>query len=68
LAEIEDEYYQISDAASQLGVTAKTLKNWEKAGKIPKAKRDRLNRRVYTATDIVDIRERMGIGRVFDPK
>ena len=41
------------EVANILGVTKKTLYNWEKAGKITEARRDPMNNyRYYTTQDI----------------
>ena len=46
------------EAAEILGITKKTLYNWEIAGKIPKAKRDPMNNyRYYTKKDIKILKE-----------
>ncbi len=42
----------ITEMASQLGVTTKTITRWEKAGKIKPAKRDWRGWRVYTQDDL----------------
>lgn len=44
--------YTITEAAEMLGVTAKTLWRWEKAGKIKKAVRDWRGWRVYTRDQV----------------
>jgi len=45
--------YPAQKAANLLGVYKRTLFNWEKAGKIPQAKRDPMNNyRYYTKEDI----------------
>lgn len=41
--------YKIKDLATELGISTKTLKNWEKSGKIPKPQnRNIWNWRTYT--------------------
>lgn len=46
-------HYFIKDVAKILGVSGRTLLNWEKAGKIPQAKRDPMsNYRYYRKEDI----------------
>jgi excisionase family DNA binding protein len=57
----------IGEAAARLGVTAKTIKNWERDGQIPIAKRDYRNQRVYTAADVEEIRRVKRLGEVFYP-
>jgi len=54
-------FYLIDDVAAILGVSKSTVRNWEKAGKIPKAKRDKLsNYRFYTASDIKKLQKITG--------
>lgn len=60
-------FFTIGQAAEQIGVTTKTIKNWEYSHQIPLAKRDRRNQRVYTQEDIDEIRRVKRIGQVFDP-
>lgn len=46
-------FYTISEVAKILGVSTRTLKNYEKQGKIPQPMRSRTNSwRVYTEEDI----------------
>lgn len=51
--------YRPNDIAKELGISTKTLKNWEKDGKIPEPKkRDVWNWRIYTEEEknnIVDL-------------
>jgi len=55
-------YYSVKDIIKILGIARRTLYNWEKAGKIPKPKRNRLsNYRVYTIRDIEKIKKLMGL-------
>ena len=50
-------YYTAAEVSDILGVTKNTLFNWEKAGKIPKPKRDPMNNyRVFTEEDIKKLR------------
>ncbi len=45
--------YLIEDIEKALLISRKTYYNWEKAGKIPKAKRDPMNNyRYWTAADL----------------
>ncbi|MDD5155119.1 MAG: MerR family DNA-binding transcriptional regulator [Candidatus Omnitrophica bacterium] len=47
--------------AKILGVTRRTLYNWEKAGKIPRAKRDKMsNYRVYAEEDVKKLKKLTG--------
>ncbi len=51
------------EVAGILGVTRRTLYNWEKAGKIPKTKRDKMsNYRIYTEEDIKKLKRIIGRG------
>ena len=46
-------YYTTRQVCEKIGITKKTLFLWEAAGKIPKAKRDRIfNFRIYTEKDV----------------
>lgn len=46
-------FYTITDVARVLGLSARTLKNYEKQGKIPQPRRNPASRwRVYTEEDI----------------
>lgn len=50
--------YLTSEVAKILGISKKTLFNWEKAGKIPKAKRDPMNNyRYYTQEDLIRLKK-----------
>lgn len=44
------------EAARLLGVTAKCLRDWERSGKIPKAKRNQFGHRFYTEKDLLVLR------------
>lgn len=49
------------EVAGILGVTRRTLYNWEKAGKIPRTKRDNMsNYRIYTEADIKKLKKLTG--------
>jgi len=48
--------YTITEVASRLGVTTKTIMRWEKAGKVRRAKRDWRGWRVYSLTDFRDLK------------
>ncbi len=51
----------MKDVAKALGVNARTLMNWEKGRKIPKAKRDPMNNyRYYSDEDIKKLRKITG--------
>lgn len=53
--------YLASEVAKILGVSKKTLFNWEKAGKIHKAKRDPMNNyRYYTQEDLIRLKKITG--------
>lgn len=52
------EYYTANDIAALFKVTKMTIYRWEKAGKIPKARRHPMNKyRVYTMADIEKIKK-----------
>jgi DNA-binding transcriptional MerR regulator len=48
---------RVSEAARELGRSEKWLRNAERKGKIPKARRDLNGWRVYTSEDIVKLQE-----------
>ena len=51
------------EVARILGVTRRTLYNWEKTGKIPKTKRDKMsNYRIYTEKDLKKLKRITGRG------
>jgi len=53
--------YSMQDAAKALGVNRRTILNWEKAGKIPKAKRDPMSRyRIYSEDDLRKLKKITG--------
>ena len=51
-----DTRLSITEVARQLGVTAKTITRWEKAGKIKRAKRDWRGWRTYSKEDVEEMR------------
>lgn len=54
----ETKGFTTSEVGRRLGVSPSTIKNWEQAGYIPKARRVNLNRvRVYTESQIQTIAE-----------
>lgn len=48
----ENGRYTITQVAERIGVTAKTIIRWEKAGKIKRPKRDWKGWRVYLREDV----------------
>ena len=53
---IEARVYTVSEVARRLGISPSTIKGWEQAGYIPKARRINLNKvRVYTESQIQEI-------------
>ena len=50
--------YTISEAARELGLSAEWLRQGEKRGSLPRAKRDRNGYRYYTLEDIERLRNR----------
>ena len=55
--------YLMPEVAKILGTTRRTLFNWEKDGKIPKAKRDPMsNYRIYSEDDVKTLKRITGRG------
>jgi DNA-binding transcriptional MerR regulator len=50
--------YSISEAARELGLSAEWLRQGEKRGSLPPAKRDRNGNRYYTPEDLDRLRNR----------
>jgi DNA-binding transcriptional MerR regulator len=49
--------YSASEISEILGISKKTLFNWEQSGKIPKPKRDPMNNyRYYTKEDLTKLK------------
>jgi excisionase family DNA binding protein len=44
--------FTVTEVAQLLGLSARTLVRWEKEGRIPPARRDRRDRRIYTAAEV----------------
>lgn len=61
-------YFSIKEAASRLGVTRQTVKNWEGGGDIPKPRRNSRGWRLYTDEDVEKIRKLMKLDEVIDPE
>ena len=57
------ETFSISQAARQLGLSAEWLREGERRGSLPKARRDRNGHRVYSQEDILRLRNRRFLGR-----
>ena len=57
------ETFSISQAARQLGLSAEWLREGERRGSLPKARRDRNGYRVYSREDILRLRNRRFLGR-----
>lgn len=54
-------FYKVSEVAKILGITTRSLYNWERAGKIPKPRRDPMsNYRLYTREDIEKLKKITG--------
>jgi len=50
--------FSVNDVVEQLGISRKTLYNWEAAGKIPKPKRDPMNNyRYWTDKDFLKLKK-----------
>ena len=55
---LETKVYTIGEVAKRLHISASSIKNWEAAGLIPRAKRNTLRKvRVYTEPQIREIEE-----------
>ena len=53
--------FSIGQAAKELGVSKETLRRWEAAGKVPKAKRDPMsNYRYWTQQDVERLKKMTG--------
>ena len=51
-------FYKVGEVANILGITTRSLYNWEHAGKIPKPRRDPMsNYRLYTREDIEKLKK-----------
>ena len=50
-------HYKIKEAADILGVSTRSLKNWEKQGLIVPPRRRACGHRQYSEVDIIQIRE-----------
>lgn len=46
----------ITEVAKQVGVVPKTILRWEKSGKVKKARKDWRGWRVYTETDLEELK------------
>ena len=55
--------YTISEAARELGLSAEWLRQGEKRGSLPKARRDRNGYRYYTPEDMERLRNRRFLER-----
>ncbi len=56
-----EKYYRVSEVCKALGIFKNTLYNWEKKGKIPKARRNPMsNWRLYSQKDIEEIKRISG--------
>jgi DNA-binding transcriptional MerR regulator len=54
--------YSVSEAARELGLSAEWLREGERRGSLPKAKRDRNGYRYYIESDIERLRNRRLLG------
>lgn len=53
--------YFIEDIEKELGITRRTYYNWEKSGKVPKARRDLMSRyRYWTEEDLKKLKKITG--------
>ena len=56
-------YYTVSEVCAALGIFKNTLYNWEKNGKIPRARRDLMSHwRLYSEKDLKIIKKISGRG------
>lgn len=60
-------YYKPNQAARLLGIARRTLIRWEELNRIPPAKRNYLNHRVYTKEDLENIKKIIGLGIIKEP-
>ena len=60
-------YYKPQQAAEILGIARRTLIRWEEQNRIPPAKRNYLNHRVYTEKDIENIKKTIGLDIIKEP-
>jgi excisionase family DNA binding protein len=51
-----DKRLTVTQVADQLGVSAKTILRWEKAGRIRRARRDWRGWRVYVPEDVSELK------------
>jgi DNA-binding transcriptional MerR regulator len=56
--EVTPKVYSISEAARELGLSAEWLRQGEKRGSLPLARRDRNGHRYYTLEDIKRLHDR----------
>jgi DNA-binding transcriptional MerR regulator len=56
-------FYSISEAARELSLSAEWLREGERRGALPLARRDRNGYRYYTPADIERLRNRRMLGR-----
>ncbi len=61
--ETEQRVYSISEAARELSLSAEWLRQGEKRGSLPPARRDRNGYRYYTPEDLERLRNRRLLGR-----
>lgn len=55
-------FYSVSEAARELSLSAEWLREGERRGSLPKAKRDRNGYRIYTESDLERLRNRRLLG------
>ena len=60
--DVKQRVYGTSEAARELGLSAEWLRQGEKRGALPKAKRDRNGYRIYTESDLERLRNRRLLG------
>lgn len=56
----EGQTYTTEEAAEKLGISKSTILRWLKQGRIDEVRRDRNGWRVFTASDLKEIRKKVG--------
>ncbi len=61
---MSEDFLSIKEAANILNVSKLTLRNWDKAGKLPALRHPISNYRVYRRTEVLKIIEKLESGEV----
>lgn len=56
----EGQTYSTEEAAEKLGISKSTILRWFKQGRIDEVRRDRNGWRVFTTSDLKEIRKKVG--------